>query len=161
MNDDDQIKINFDQWFKDFDAKLNGTVQGDLFANTISTSVGQGLGSQYAVGSNTTGGFTWTTNGTGGYHNINPNIGLSVNDYWDTSKAGLHVKGDAEFDSDVKIKGKSITETLEKIEERLAILHPNLELESKWEKLRELRRQYIELEKDILEKEKIWNTLKK
>lgn len=73
----------------------------------------------------------------------------------------LDVKGDANFEGDIKIKGKSLTESLEKIEEKLAILRPNEELETKWEKLRELRRQYIECEKDIIEKEKIWETLKK
>lgn len=71
------------------------------------------------------------------------------------------VKGDANFEGDVKIKGKSLIESLEKIEEKLAILRPNIELEEKWEKLRELRKQYIECEKDIIEKEKIWETLKK
>ena len=73
----------------------------------------------------------------------------------------LDVKGDANFEGDVKIKGKSLIESLEKIEEKLAILRPNEKLEEKWEKLRELRKQYIECEKDIIEKEKIWETLKK
>lgn len=73
----------------------------------------------------------------------------------------LDVKGDANFEGDIKIKGKSLTESLEKIEEKLAILRPNSDLESRWEKLRELRKQYMELEKEIIEKEKIWNILKK
>jgi hypothetical protein len=78
-----------------------------------------------------------------------------------TNPNSLEVRGDANFQGDVKIKGKSIADSLEKIEEKLAILRPNEQLEEKWEKLRELRNQYIELEKDILEKEKIWETLKK
>lgn len=73
----------------------------------------------------------------------------------------LDVNGDANFEGDVKIKGKSILESLEKIEEKLAILHPNVELEKKWEQLRELRKQYMELEKEIIEKEKVWDILKK
>ena len=67
----------------------------------------------------------------------------------------LKVLGDAEFEGEVKINGKSLDKTLTKIEERLAILHPNEKLEEKWEKLRELRKQYQELEADILEKEQI------
>jgi hypothetical protein len=49
----------------------------------------------------------------------------------------------------------------EKIEERLAILHPNEALEEKWEDLRNLRKAYIELEAEIIEKEKMWAILKK
>jgi RNase P subunit RPR2 len=62
--------------------------------------------------------------------------------------------------ADIKIGGKSLTEAIEKIEERLGILHPNSELEERWDKLKDLRRQYVEMEKDILEKEKIMKILK-
>jgi hypothetical protein len=73
----------------------------------------------------------------------------------------LTVKGNAEFDGDIKLQGKSLNDTLSKIEERLAILHPNEKLEEKWGKLKELRKQYQELEADILEKEKIIEILKR
>jgi len=73
----------------------------------------------------------------------------------------LHVKGDAEFEGDIKLNGKSLDKTLAKLEERLAILHPNERLEQKWEKLKDLRKQYMELEADILEKEKIMEILKR
>jgi len=73
----------------------------------------------------------------------------------------LHVKGDAEFEGEVKIKGINLSDTLDKLEERLAILHPNERLEEKWVKLKELRKQYMELETDILEKEKIMEILKR
>lgn len=62
--------------------------------------------------------------------------------------------------SDITVGGKSLTEAIEKIEERLGILKPNPELESRWEKLKELRQQYMDLEKDLLEKEKIMKILK-
>lgn len=73
----------------------------------------------------------------------------------------LEVKGDANIEGDLKIKGKSIVDSLERIEERLAILKPNEELEEKWENLRILRNAYVELEAEIKEKELIWATLKK
>ena len=73
----------------------------------------------------------------------------------------LSVKGNAEFDGDVKIKGKSIADSIDRIEERLAILRPNDELEAKWENLRGLRKAYMELEAEIIEKEKVWSILKK
>lgn len=73
----------------------------------------------------------------------------------------LEVKGDAKFHGDVVIKGKSIADSLERIEERLAILRPNEELEEKWEQLRGLRTAYMELEKEIQEKQEMWDILKK
>ena len=73
----------------------------------------------------------------------------------------LQIKGDAEFEGEIKLKGKSLSDTLSKLEERLAILHPNEKLEEKWEKLSELRKEYMELEADIIEKEKIWSILKR
>ncbi len=61
---------------------------------------------------------------------------------------------------DIMIAGKSLSAAIEAIEERLGILNPNPELEQRWEQLRDLRRQYMELEKDILEKEKLMKILK-
>ena len=73
----------------------------------------------------------------------------------------LSVKGDANFEGEITIKGKNLTEMLDKIEERLAILHPNSELEDRWDELKELSKRYKELEAEIIEKEKVWNILKK
>jgi hypothetical protein len=83
------------------------------------------------------------------------------------TKTGLTVKGNADFEKSVTIQGdllfkeKSIKTLLENIEERLAILTFNSELESKWEELKDLGNRYRSLEKEILEKEKMWATLKK
>lgn len=86
---------------------------------------------------------------------------ITLGDYNWSSPRSLDVKGDANFEGDLIIKGKSLAQTLENIEDKLAILRPNDALEEKWEQLRELRRQYMELEKDITEKEKIWEILKR
>lgn len=85
----------------------------------------------------------------------------SITANWKENDATLHVKGDANFEGDVTIKGKSIIDSLEKIEERLAILHPNIELEKKWKELRNIRKKYVELEKELLEKQKMWSILEK
>ena len=61
---------------------------------------------------------------------------------------------------DIKIAGKSLSAAIEAIEERLGILNPNPELEDRWDQLKALRKQYIELEKDLLEKEKLMKILK-
>jgi hypothetical protein len=81
----------------------------------------------------------------------------SVSDYANSS---LQVRGDANFEGDVKIKGKSIIDLINNIEQRLAILHPNTELENKWEDLKKLGDMYRQLEQEIIEKEKMWAILK-
>lgn len=103
--------------------------------------------------------FTTGSNGSWGSYHIPPSFGtISIQE---DTKPALHVTGDANFESDVKIKGKSIVELFQKIEERLNILHPNIELEERWEELKLLGKRYRELEKQIIEKEKIWNILQK
>ena len=73
----------------------------------------------------------------------------------------VSIKGDAEIGGELTVGGKNIGESLDRIEKRLAILRPNAELEERWEKLRELGEEYRKLEKDILEKEHIYDILKK
>jgi hypothetical protein len=170
--DDNNIKFDFSEIDKLLQKLADEKTfnQGDLFyddslststasASTISTVAGTSATWPYTTGSGA-GNYTWVTNSTGGYNLGNISPSLNLNDNWQHD-AKLKVQGDAEFEGDVKIKGKSISETLDKIEARLAILHPNEKLEVKWEELKALGDKYRELEKDILEKEQIWNTLKK
>ena len=103
-------------------------------------------------GFNGTGGYTYATTATN-----NDWITLSS----DLTGDSLEVKGNANFHGDLKLQGKSLKDSLDRIEERLAILRPNEELEEKWEQLRGLRKMYMELEKEILEKQEMWNILKK
>lgn len=73
----------------------------------------------------------------------------------------IDIQGDANITGDLKVQGVSIKDSLERIEERLAILRPNEELEEKWENLRGLRKAYMELEAEIKEKEQVWKILKR
>jgi hypothetical protein len=106
------------------------------------TSVGQGIPGMHP--------FITTTGQTTAWGNVSNVV-----------QTDLRVVGDTEFHGDVKIKGKSLTDTLNKIEERLAIIHCNEALEEKWEELRNLRKAYMELEAEIIEKEKMWVILKR
>ena len=101
--------------------------------------------------------------GGGGTGTIILHNGITGQNNWTNSimNSTLEVKGDANFEGDVKIKGNSIVDLIDNIEKRLAILHPNLELEDKWEELKSLGTKYRKLESEILEKEKIWTILKK
>jgi hypothetical protein len=121
--------------------------------------------------------YTFTTSGTGSYNPFNgyKNGGIgssgqflttgSNGTTWTTSTGSTTVHIDADGltmkqGADIKIGGKSLTQAIEKIEERLGILRPNSELESRWDKLKELRQQYVEMERDLLEKEKLMKILK-
>jgi hypothetical protein len=64
-------------------------------------------------------------------------------------------------DCDLKLGNISIRTFLERIEQRLEILHINRELESQWDELKELGDRYRQLEKELLEKNKVWDILKK
>ena len=113
-------------------------------------------------------GYTSVTGATGaippgGYTmaGANGTSGAWVTASTDIKGASLNVKGDADFEGDVTIKGRSIVDMLTKIEQRLALLTPDTRLESEWEELKALGDQYRALEKHILEKSKTWDILKK
>ena len=128
----------------------NNTMIGDplntVTVPTITTTNNTSSGSLY-----------WGLNGT----SANPGWGNITLAEPALNGATLKVNGNADFEGEVTIKGKSLSEMLEKIEERLAILHPNPELEDRWDELKELGKRYKELEQEIIEKEKVWAILKK
>lgn len=128
-------------------------------SSTISTitlpSIGGG-GGMYNTGDS--GGTFTIGGGGGGYYTTN-----TSNYTWGNVPNNVHINADGltmKEGSDIKIGDKSLVQSIEKIEERLGILKPNPELEERWEKLKDLRKQYMELEKDLLEKEKIMKILK-
>jgi hypothetical protein len=135
------------------------------------TLIGTGSSPTYTISSsgNVSGGLYWGLNGTIAGNSGQVLTSNVTNTGWanislaepNLQGATLKVNGNADFDGEVTIKGKNLTDMLEKIEERLAILHPNEELEDKWDELKELGKRYKELEAEIIEKEKIWAILKK
>jgi len=91
----------------------------------------------------------WTTNTTAGKYsftgqNIQPNN-------------NVHIKGK---DADLLINDKSLKTWMEKVEERLNILTPNLKLEKEWDQLRKLGERYRKLEKKCQEQSDMWKKLK-
>lgn len=140
-------------------ATYTGTGEDSISVNIdlsdiMSTSMSaNGLNYQdlYSVTMPSTGGYTFTTNTT-----AQPWI-VSTNGV-DTT---LSVKGDADFDGDVRVRGRSLAEFMEQVEQRLNILQPNPELEQEWDELRKLGERYRDLERQCKEKAQMWNTLKK
>jgi len=149
------------------------TIDDSYGAVPYTTNIGGSMGTDTITLNNTlwsggsvTSPYTYTTNGSGGgSYNWN-----NTNAVWTTTGTSVpsvsntvHIDADGltmKAGADIKIGGKSLTEAIEKIEERLGILHPNAALEDRWDKLKDLRKQYIEMEKDLLEKEKLMKILK-
>lgn len=187
MNEDDDIFIflgedkNTDQMELDFGSTMDDTITIKL-DDLMTTSIA-GSGSLLTAG--TSGSVTWqqplstslngaytitaspSTPGTitsaSNWSNSPYSIDtLTIGDYKIyPGENSLQVSGDANFEGDIKIRGKSLSDVLDNIEQRLAILHPNPELEEKWDRLKELGEEYRKLEKQIIEGEQIWDILKK
>jgi hypothetical protein len=119
------------------------------------------------LASMTSNNYTYTTTGTN-YGNITINSAGAVgssspyytfntsagsNGTWGSitsTKSALHVTSDAEFDGDIKWKGRSLGKLLEKIEDRLAILpDPDPEKLKKFAALKKAYDQYKLMEKLI------------
>jgi hypothetical protein len=101
------------------------------------------------------------------YPNVSPGLMTSTAIDWNSmnlaSSLGdvrvsntLDLRGD---NADIRINGVSLAETLQGIQDRLAILNPNPDLESRWQQLRDLREQYVSLERELQEKEQAWAAL--
>jgi hypothetical protein len=81
--------------------------------------------------------YNWNTSmsnwpNAGAIGNSNITFSTTANNYGSTlyttgGSSGLHVSSDASFDGDIKWKGKSLGDMIEKIHDRLAILTPDLE----------------------------------
>ena len=126
------------QLSEDFTIDVGSLDTTDIFSNQIDissvalptyTSGGTVLGG--AMGST----YSWNTSSPN-YGNITINTAGGSNGTWgttsplmyttnNTSTPGLKVTSDAEFDGDIKWKGRSLGDLLSKIEDRLAILTPD------------------------------------
>jgi len=95
------------------------------------------------------------------YQSISPTEDIATNNIFSMSHdidGKMRITGE---EADIEINGVSLKQTLEDIQQRMAILQPNPELEKEFKELREIRQQYIKLERNLLEKKEMWETLNK
>jgi hypothetical protein len=122
--------------------------------DTITISSGPwGISNNTVIG----GGYSFpnSISATGGPYTINSGAGTGYP--WATNSTKIQLDGK---DADIKVNGWSLVDAIQKIEQRLNILHPNNELEAEWEELRELGNRYRELEQHIKDKQATWDRLK-
>jgi hypothetical protein len=157
--DDDTITLT------GWDSPLSTSLSTDYsYSATLGTPTSITSGGSGATLTTTTGGGLMWGNVVGTPYTVTGAPGtISTGGNWTTPamQGTLKVEGDAEFKGEVTIRGVKLDERLTAIEERLGILRPNNDLEGKWEKLKALGEEYRRIEKEILEGEDIWATLKK
>lgn len=106
------------------------------------------------------GSFNINTGGAGNSTITVPNGGSSVtmpysySTSMSSAQPTLNVTGEANFDGDVKIKGRSMVKMIEGIEKRLAILQPDPAKLEKWEALQKAYAHYKLLEALLHEEDK-------
>lgn len=89
--------------------------------------------------------------------------GISASN-WTTNTLTVPPSGRMELQgaqADIVMNGVSLNDTLKLIQDRLCMLRPNRELEQEWDQLRDLGEQYRELEKQLMEKQRAWDLLRK
>ena len=128
---------------------LNGISAQDIMSSVTIPAYSVGTGNTLTTGS------SYFTN----------NITSWSQDYSfnNVTSSNVHISGNGitmEPQADIKIGDRSLKEFMDSVEQRLGILRPNPELEDKWENLKGLRKAYMDLEAEILEKEKMWKILK-
>ena len=111
----------------------------------------------YTLGSNT---YPYTISTGANYPNVTLGAGTGTTaSPWSTYTGAPKIRLDGEG-ADIEVNGWSLTDAIQKIEERLNILHPNTKLEAEWEELRALGDQYRKLEQHIKDKQATWDKLK-
>jgi hypothetical protein len=123
-------------------SNIDGNINGMNYSNISLTGGGYTIGTSIIGGA----GQNWTTGTTSPYP-FNPV----------SHSATIQLDGD---NADIKVNGWSLVDAIQKIEERLNILHPNTKLEAEWEELRDLGAKYRELEQHIRDKQATWDRLK-
>jgi hypothetical protein len=110
-----------------------------------------------------------TTNDTFNGGQITTSITAAAVNLWsstisDTSDANIHIRGNAVVTGTLSVGGQNITKTIDErltvIEERLAILRPDPDLESRWDELKQARERYIQLEAEFRSAELVYKILK-
>jgi hypothetical protein len=116
--------------------------------------------SSYTIPVKQTAASSVTIGGAGGVGTHGP-IYTTTGAWSNTNSGTVAIKGDAVFEGKIKWMDRDMQEWFESVEARLGMLQPNPALEAEWDELAEIRRQYVELEQKLLEKQRVFDILKK
>lgn len=133
MSKDNQYDLDLDI----SDITVDDDVLGASSASTFTISIDDTISYNNSYSSYSFGDYTY-----------NPGVDITAGDLT------VHQEGD------IKLGDLSLKDFIEKVEERMNILRPNPELEEQWNELKKLGDAYRKLEKELLEKNKVWEALK-
>jgi hypothetical protein len=121
-NSDDELTISLDdpRDMEIIDNNMSIDLSSSMNSYSFSTTGATGSSGSYFVSTGAGANGTWSTNPYVFTTNNTGNVGIGS-----MSQSGLHVTSDAEFDGDIKWKGRSLGDMLISIEQRLAILVPD------------------------------------
>ena len=120
--------------------------------NTINTN-----NTMATQGVNITGGGTYTTTYPNNIWTTNTTASPSYTFSSSVPSNKISIQGE---DADLEINGKSMKAWMERVEQQLNILTPDIELEAEWNELKRLGDRYRKLEKKCREKADMWKKLK-
>lgn len=127
-----------------FDAMMKSSMQKNSMSTKVSAIPGLTVGQIYSA----TGAANMMPNG-----NFTA-VGSAVNSSF---SSGLDLKEGA----DIKFGNVSLKDFMEKVSMRLNMMVPNPQLEKQWEELRLLGEAYRAVEKECIDKAKVWDILKR
>lgn len=145
-------QINVDDYLKKLDEYHSG-IDWDLMPNlTVNTTAGLN-------GTSTSANKIFITGaGSNGSLTVSDSTWTNRTPYVMNQGGRMQITGE---DADISMNGKSLKTWMEAVESRLAILEPNTKLEAEWAELKELGDRYRAMEKEIHDKMKTWDILKK
>lgn len=155
--------IHLDDFWSELDVQaIPALTTLDLSALTANSALYTGTGANNFTMSHTLGGGGGGGSGGISYGYVHPSTTTGTSAIWNGTGLGSAGQGVMEIRAeDVVVKGRSLMATLDRIEQRLAILDCDESLEQHWQELRELGDQYRQLLQHIQDKMKTFDTLKK
>ena len=143
MNDDDSNSITLGTGTSTYSSEYDYITISDTMSMANVTYTGASLGTITIPN----GGYS-TTSATTSYVTSNGTWGAGMGSILTTNinNPGITVKGDAEFEGDIKVEGKSLKDWMTVMEKRLAILVPDPKKLKKYEALQKAYNHYKMLE---------------
>jgi hypothetical protein len=140
---DNNITVDTSQ--SDLDSMLYGSM-----SSTININAGSATGPHIYTTNNTSGQYLYSNGNVGNSYTTNHPYSGNPFIISNSGTTGLHVSSDAEFEGDIKWKGRSLGKLLEGIEDRLAlIVEPDPEKLKKFAALKKAYDHYKLMEKLI------------
>ena len=156
----DTTIIDNTSWLSDGDNPSYSIDWGNsISTTTVTGTAGGAWGNVFIAGNGGTGG----TGGTGGYGYYTQHTGTTGTFTFTTPSPSTIINHKEicldDPEADIKIRGTSLMDRLEQIEQRLAILNRNPKLEEEWPQLREAAERYQKLEQELADKQAVWDRL--